>query len=349
MHRVLCDLDPTSFPSRSQARRTIRHGSVLVLRADEDRPDEDDSHDGMCATILSRGRVVVPSTTLRPQDVVAIRSRVPDRFYPQSCTKYVVPPSSLPDFTSANNAVVFEDDHIAIVIKPEGMDTIGNERKDLQSILPFVIRPPASPSPLARARKKQSSTHYLPRPVHRLDRKTSGCVLVAKSKKAMQQFSRLFAARKIQKSYCAITFGEPTVGSSDYVDVDGTTFSVIDYPIDGKEAITLWRTVATVASPRWGTVSLLHLLPRTGRTHQIRRHLAYCLSCPIVGDSKYDGGGVRRKAREEVGMFLCANSISFGHVMLGDAAAVVANIPLPDKFLKMLNLREEDIPLCLEK
>ena len=75
MHRYLAEIDPTSFPSRSQARRAIQHGRLIVLR-------DDDSI------------IVNQTTTIQDSDVLAIRSRVADEFYPQICTQYVEPPSS---------------------------------------------------------------------------------------------------------------------------------------------------------------------------------------------------------------------------------------------------------------
>eukprot|EP00585_Thalassiosira_rotula_P006612 CAMPEP_0196133090 /NCGR_PEP_ID=MMETSP0910-20130528/2454_1 /TAXON_ID=49265 /ORGANISM="Thalassiosira rotula, Strain GSO102" /LENGTH=383 /DNA_ID=CAMNT_0041392777 /DNA_START=152 /DNA_END=1303 /DNA_ORIENTATION=- len=383
-------MDPNSFPSPSQARRAIQHGRLVVLRADDHHhPDNITTNSDDYGlnqlnneTILDSGSSVIiadPTTTIRNGDVVAIRSRIPNAFYPQWCTKYVDPPSNFVDIASSfangdrdDDVIVYEDDHIAIVNKPEGMNTIAEKRNDFQSILPFVLHPP-TPTATTSVRKRnrsrdevtqqqqpQQCRYYLPRPIHRLDRRTSGCVLVAKSERAMKKFSQMFATRQIQKSYYAITFGKPRTSSEDDIIecttatatttnaavVDGKPFSVIDYPIDGKSAVTLWRTVTTISSPALGgELSLLHLLPKTGRNHQIRRHLSYCLSCPIVGDSKYDGGGpLRRAARGEWGMFLCSNSVRFRHVMSEDED-VVANVPLPDKFYELLGLDKEDVLL----
>jgi len=332
LHRVLCDIDPGNFPSPTQARKAIQHGRLLVMGANNGCTI---SKDGFVSNemILDLGIAANSTTILQDKDIVAIRSRLPNDFYPQSCTQYVDPPCNAAAIFSTRTTIVFEDDHIAIVNKPEGMDTIGEKRHDLQSTLPFLLHPPI---PAKRKKKPKQQQFYLPRPVHRLDRRTGGCVLVAKSEKSMKQFSRLFATRQIQKSYCAITFGEPKPDHDDRIDVNGKAFSVIDYPIDDKDAVTLWRVVTTVTSPTWGQLSLLHLLPKTGRNHQIRRHLSYCLSCPIVGDSKYDGGGKLAKAARELGMFLFSNSMEFAHVMLLEESTVSANIPLPDKFYEIL-------------
>ena len=317
LHQYLSEIDPISFPSRSQARRAIQHGRLIMIR-------DDDSI------------VVNQTTTLQDSDVLAIRSRVANDFYPQSYTKYVEPPSSYAHIQQTGDQIIlYEDEHIAVVNKPEGIDTIGEKRLDLQSVLPFILHPP----PLL------SNNNYLPRPIHRLDRGTSGCVLIAKSGLAMKEFSIMFANRKIQKSYCAVVFGKPKQDEDQRcIDVGNNNMcSTIDYPIDGKEALTLWRVLATVESPTWGTLSLLHLKPKTGKYHQIRRHLSYCLSCPIVGDIKYDGGSALAKDSRELGMFLCSNSIQFDYVLLEDESTVSVNIPLPDKFYELLNLDKDDV------
>lgn len=295
----------------------------------------------LAPVILKLGSVVETTTTLQNNDILAVRSRMPNEFYPETCTGYVDPPSNFDHAISLGNPVIFEDDQTAIVNKPEGLDTIGKRREDLQSMLPFMLHPP---TPIQKYPAQQ--TIYLPRPIHRLDRKTSGCVMVAKSKAAMKLYSQMFANSQIQKSYCAIVFGEPRAPCNDDVEsviVDGNAFFSIDYPIDGKGAMTLWRTVVTVTSSSWGKLSLLHVLPKTGRTHQIRRHLSYCLSTPIVGDSKYDGGGaLHRKARVGVGMFLCSNAIQFCRA---ENIAETVTLPLPDKFYDILGIERNDVSL----
>jgi len=250
----------------------------------------------------------------------------------------VDPPTNIKDFLAVENPVVFEDDHIAIVNKPGMLDCIGEKRNDLQSILPFVLRPPDNKT----TKNNPSSQYYIPRPVHRLDRKTSGCVLVAKSKNAMRQFSHLFASRQVKKSYCAITFGMPTpFDKNNSTTIDGEEYSIIDYPIDGKDAVTLWRVVQTVTTKKYGKLSLLHCLPKTGRNHQIRRHLSYCLKTSIVGDNKYDGGGDMAKKTRELGMFLCSNRIEFVHAI--DKSNVSIEIPIPHKFSALLELNRIEV------
>ena len=255
--RLLCDMDQSIFSSPSQARRAIRHGRLMMLR-EEDGRLRVDNH--LAPVILKLGSVVETTTTLQNNDILAVRSRMPNEFYPETCTGYVDPPSNFDHAISLGNPVIFEDDQTAIVNKPEGLDTIGKKREDLQSMLPFMLHPP---TPIQKSPAQQ--TIYLPRPIHRLDRKTSGCVMVAKSKASMKLYSQMFANSQIQKSYCAIVFGEPRAPCNDDVEsviVDGNAFFSIDYPIDGKGAMTLWRTVVTVTSSSWGKLSLLHVLPK---------------------------------------------------------------------------------------
>jgi len=165
----------------------------------------------------------------------------------------------------------------------------------------------------------------------------------------------MFATRDgMQKSYMAIVLGVPKLVddsasySEEVVHVDGKAFFTVDYPIEGKDAVTLWRTVATCSSDPWGTISLVHLIPKTGRNHQIRRHLKYCLGSVIVGDAKY-GGIVHSKAakmeqleagNDDKGMFLCSNALSFEGMHNadnhGEDRRVSVQTPLPEKFHAIL-------------
>lgn len=336
LHRILCTMDPCAFPSPSQTRKAIEFGRLLVLRADDFcLPTWTSEMSDLDSLLRNVGIVADLSMTLCNGDIVALRSRLDNDMYPQSCTKYVDPPTNIEQFLAVENPVLFEDDHIAIVNKPGGLDCIGEKRNDLQSILPFVLRQPET-----KTKNNPTKKCYLPRPVHRLDRKTSGCVLVAKSKNAMRKFSHLFASRQVQKSYCAIAFGEPSpLDANENTTIDGKNYNIIDFPIDGKNAVTLWRVMLTVTTETYGKLSLLHCFPKTGRNHQIRRHLSYCLKSPIVGDNKYDGGKDMAKNSRQLGMFLCSNGIDLVHAI--DKSHVRVEIALPDKFYELLELEEK--------
>ena len=131
-----------------------------------------------------------------------------------------------------------------------------------------------------------------PTAVHRLDRDTSGCLLLARNPKAHARFQQAFEAKTVVKHYLAVVEGIPEAKSG-----------VIDLPLakrstaeagwrmvvgrkKGKPAVTAWEVVAEHAGR-----ALIRFIPETGRTHQIRVHAAEGLGFPIVGDPVYGSGG----------------------------------------------------------
>jgi 23S rRNA-/tRNA-specific pseudouridylate synthase len=225
------------------------------------------------------------------------------------------PPFDLP--------VVYEDDHFAIVNKPAGVVTYahrgaGHGRMSVKSALPFVVKAP-----------KAQTFSVISRPIacHRLDKPTSGLLVVAKTKPAMVHLTQQFAERKVKKTYTAIVNGIPdeaaeaTMTSKDAhqlgLDVnpdDESSWQVINFTLDDKHAITAWRPIRYVKSlkARNGVLTLVELKPNTGRYHQLRRHMAWVCDCPLVGDKTYDGGGDAMAFRER-GLFLCSNRVTMEH------------------------------------
>ncbi len=124
-------------------------------------------------------------------------------------------------------------------------------------------------------------------PVHRLDRDTSGCLLIARTRGALKRYAAAFESGTVEKTYLAIVEGVPRAAEG-----------VVDLPL-GKQssAAAGWRMVpdtkGAAATTHWRVLetregrSLLELKPQTGRTHQLRVHCASGLGCPIVGDPVY--------------------------------------------------------------
>ncbi|MGQ0588372.1 MAG: RluA family pseudouridine synthase [Sphingosinicella sp.] len=160
-----------------------------------------------------------------------------------------------------------------------------------------------------------------PLPVHRLDRDTSGCLLLARNPKAHKRFQRAFEEKKVGKTYLAILDGVPEAEAGT-VDLPlGKTSSaeagwrMVPEP-GGKAAVTHWKVVAV----RDGRAAVL-FTPETGRTHQIRVHAADGIGIPIAGDPVYGTG--------KGPMLLHALSL---RVERDGKPAIEATAPLPPSF-----------------
>jgi 23S rRNA pseudouridine1911/1915/1917 synthase len=127
--------------------------------------------------------------------------------------------------------------------------------------------------------------------VHRLDQDTSGLIVVAKSQKAMENLVKAFASHKhIEKTYIAVCHGRPRLDSGRIENLIGR------HPVDrkrmaivqrnGKSAITNWKVLSTPTESREKGYSLIECRIETGRTHQIRVHMA-SLGTPVIGDKQY--------------------------------------------------------------
>lgn len=131
---------------------------------------------------------------------------------------------------------------------------------------------------------------------HRLDRDTSGCLVLGRHPKALRKLGILFASGKVEKVYWAVTDGHPPADEG-RIDLplakkskDKRSWWVKVDEAEGKPAITDYKLLGKTEGRAW-----LALYPRTGRTHQIRVHLA-ALGCPIVGETVYAGREERHTA-----------------------------------------------------
>lgn len=173
--------------------------------------------------------------------------------------------------------VHFEDKNLMIIDKPSGLAAQSGSgiKEDLDTLLSAFT----------------NSKGRRPKLVHRLDRETSGLVIVAKTHPAAAHFSNQFAQRLAKKTYYAIVAGNPM-----------PNMGIIDAPLkrgrvnnidialiankndkDAQEAVTDWEIIESFEK-----CALLKLSPKTGRMHQLRAHLAY-IGHPILGDNKYGG------------------------------------------------------------
>lgn len=162
-----------------------------------------------------------------------------------------------------------------------------------------------------------------PQAVHRLDRDTSGCLLLSRNPKAHKRFQRVFEAGVVRKRYLAVLDGVPQ-GEEGLIEIalgkvssEAEGWRMVPDP-KGKPSRTHWRLVHAS-----GTHSLVEFTPETGRTHQIRVHAASGLGRPVAGDPVYGRRGPH-------GMLLHAA----GLVVPRDGKPdIVAEAPLPDRFV----------------
>jgi 23S rRNA pseudouridine955/2504/2580 synthase len=182
-----------------------------------------------------------------------------------------------------------------------------------------------------------------PKLVHRLDRDTSGVLVVARTASAASELSRSLAERTAQKIYWALTKGVPKVrrGTIKAALAKESGFgqhgrdermTTVDKSVssDAKDAVTDYVVIETAGEEfAWVAVK-----PRTGRTHQIRVHLA-ALGTPIVGDFKYGGTEVRGTGAIENRLHLHARSID---IVRPDGGRLAVTAPLPPHMLRTWNL-----------
>lgn len=165
--------------------------------------------------------------------------------------------------------------------------------------------------------------------IHRLDRKTSGIVLVAKSKEALVKFQELFMTNNIQKAYYAVVRGfAPKTGKVDTpIRIDETDIY--------KDALTYYSCLETIELdipvhpyPK-SRYSLLELIPKTGRMHQLRKHMNK-ISHPIIGDYKHGDRFHNRNFEQNFNwhtMFLHAASLDFAHPYSNQNIELKADFP----------------------
>ena len=197
--------------------------------------------------------------------------------------------------------VIYDDDHIAIINKPSGIEVSGNKFRTITNGLVGNIK----------LSSEKDALDWV-KPVHRLDSATSGLLLIAKTTSAIINLGKQFEDKKITKKYRAIVVGKvPDNG-------------IITDKINGKESISKYTLLQSLPSLRNEFLSLVDLFPETGRTHQLRIHMAN-IGSPIVGDSLYGENGNTLKHK---GLFLAAIELNFRHPKTNEFLNIKIDEPL---------------------
>ncbi|MGD9538712.1 MAG: RluA family pseudouridine synthase [Alphaproteobacteria bacterium] len=143
---------------------------------------------------------------------------------------------------------------------------------------------------------------------HRLDRDTSGCLVLGRHRRALARLGRLFAAGLIEKTYWALVEGEPPEPEGTIAlrlrkrTQDKRRWHMMVHP-EGQDALTEYRVLGRAAGRAW-----VEFRPKTGRTHQIRVHAA-ALGCPVVGDPLYGPGAAPLSRPPEGPLMLHARAV----------------------------------------
>ncbi len=271
--------------------------------------------------ILVNGNPVKPSYETREGDLIV--AKVPG----QKADEALKPEPMLLH-------ILFEDDDLIIVNKAPGLVVhpgAGHREGTLvQGLLAHCARLAVQGSPLR------------PGIVHRLDKDTSGALVIAKSERAYLNLVRQFKDRGVRKEYMALVYGSPAKVEGEISSLLGrdptNRKKIAVLQNRGREALSRWRV-----EKAWGETALLRVQIETGRTHQIRVHLSH-IGHPVVGDQTY--GGDRRRARNVKSapvrdllfgtqrQMLHAIRLEFTHPVTG--ATVLANASLSEDFRDLI-------------
>lgn len=227
-----------------------------------------------------------------------------------------------PDMCELN--ILFEDEHLIAVNKPSGL-----------LVHPSWIAPRGTPNLTSMLKAYLEGTAYT---IHRLDRPTSGVIVFGKSKEVAQQMNLVFAERQVEKTYlCMVRGYTPEEDVIDYAlkeKLDKLADKMANPDKPAQEAVSAYRRLGTVELPiavgRYdqSRYSLVEVKPKTGRKHQIRRHMKH-ISHPLLGDTKHGDGRHNKAFREHFDLdrlLLMATELRFTHPITNEDLVISAPV-----------------------
>jgi 23S rRNA pseudouridine1911/1915/1917 synthase len=229
--------------------------------------------------LIKAGRVRLSGRTVRKPGLILMEAGEIE-------AELALPETAVEASFPSELAVLFEDEHVIAIDKPAGMLTHGNTARTGTSVADRAREQFGALPSLAGEERAGI--------VHRLDRETSGVLVLARTAEALEELKRQFKSREVEKTYVAIVHGDPRFDSEwiekrlgrserarDRIRVMGAG--------EGRDAVTYYevreRFTGPAASDR-GSAALLAVFPKTGRTHQVRVHLS-SIGLPLVGETLY--------------------------------------------------------------
>jgi 23S rRNA pseudouridine1911/1915/1917 synthase len=278
--------------------------------------------------VLVNGKVAKASYKLRANDEIDVELSEPpvERFEPEN-----IPLD-----------IVYEDEYLAVINKPAGMvihPGAGVSKGTLANAIAWHFEHAGSP-PYEGGVAEQSEdgmvlykNDYRAGIVHRLDKDTSGLIIVAKDEETHEALSEQFRTRTVEKHYVALVHGvmRENTGKIDRpIARDRRNRLKMAVSQTGRSALSLWHV-----RQRFEKFTLLDVEIKTGRTHQIRVHLA-SVNHPVVGDATYNEGRdntvgddrLRTATKALNRHFLHAEKLSFTHPKTGERLSFVAELPV---------------------
>jgi 23S rRNA pseudouridine1911/1915/1917 synthase len=254
----------------------------------------------------------VPRTAVSEGDAVTVK-------WPETAIIPAIVPEDI------HLPIIYEDDTLLVIDKPTGMIVhpgAGNPSGTIVNALHGRDPEFSADLPVEGGR---------PGIVHRLDKDTSGCMVIAKTTSALFKLSRAFSERKVHKTYAALVWGVPKIAADKIINqlgrhpVKRQKMAVVER--NGKQAITCYELIKSGRINEL-PASLLSVKIMTGRTHQIRVHMA-SLKLPVIADKLYGKKNDNVAPRQ----MLHAWKLSFKHPVSGEQMDFTA--PFPDDFKQL--------------
>lgn len=254
---------------------------------------------------VNKGRVEI-NYRLKTGDIVRVPPvRIAER------SEEVFVPTNLKE--ALQHSILYEDDGFLIVNKPAGFAVHGGSGVSSGIIEGLrLLRPEAKFLEL----------------VHRLDKDTSGCLVIAKKRSALRAFHAIFRDNQVKKTYIALLSGQWkkkqfVVNAPLLKNVAKGGERMVTISREGKEAETVFTRLQ-----QFKEATLVEAVPKTGRTHQIRVHALH-LGHPIIGDERYGHDDVNAIFRQKgyKRMFLHAKMLAFSHPVTGEKMNIYAPLP----------------------